>query len=108
MVKKIYIARVYFTSMADYKERPIFVVKEYLKNDILYLPLTTNLKREGVLITNDDLEKGHLIQESVIIPSKLGVLSKKLLIKEVGMLKDETYRNIMKDLCNHFECGKYL
>ena len=108
MVKKIYIAKVYFTSMTDYKERPILIVKGYMKNDIMYLPLTTNLKREGTLITNDDLEEGHLLQESVVVSSKLGILSKKLLIKEVGVLKDETYRKVMKKLCDHFECRKYL
>ena len=49
MVKKIYIAKVYFTSMTDYKERPVLVIKEYEKNDIIYLPLTTSFKKIGML-----------------------------------------------------------
>ena len=108
MVKKIYIAKVYFTSMTDYKERPVLIIKEYEKNDIIYLPLTTSFKKKGIAITDEDLEKGYLVQKSVVIPTKLGILSKNLLIKEVGMLKDSSYEKIMKNVCNFFDCKKYL
>ena len=47
IIKSIYIAKVYFTSMADYKVRPVLIIKEYEKNDIIYLPLTTFQKERN-------------------------------------------------------------
>lgn len=71
------------------------------------MPLTTNLKKKGILISNNDLEKGYLVQKSLVIPTKLGILSKKLLIREIGMLKDSSYEKVMKVVCNSFDCKKY-
>jgi len=42
MVGKVLLANVYFTDLSSYKIRPIIVIKD-MKEDILCLPLTTNL-----------------------------------------------------------------
>ncbi len=43
MVGRLYISKVYFTDLSEFKIRPILIVREFLKEDVLYLPLTTNL-----------------------------------------------------------------
>jgi len=59
MVKSIYLAKIYFTDLKDYKIRPILVIKE-IENDCICLPLTTNLAQKGIVLTNNDLTEGIL------------------------------------------------
>jgi len=63
---------IYFISMpySDFKTakgRPVLVFKAIDKNDVLILPLTTNLQREGIKINSEDIRDGSLKKESVII-----------------------------------------
>jgi hypothetical protein len=46
-----------YSNFQEFKGRPILVFREIDKNDLLVLPLTTNLKREGIIITNSDIKK---------------------------------------------------
>jgi len=91
MVRKLFLAKIYFTDLSDYKLRPILLIKEYKDEDFLYLPLTTNLALKGITINNDDMEKELLKQTSVVIVPKIGILHKKFLVKEIGIVKEEIF-----------------
>ena len=67
MVGKIFLAKIYFTDMADHKERPILLIYQYRDEDFLFLPLTTNLTMPGVSISSSDLSSGVLKKPSVVI-----------------------------------------
>jgi len=105
MVGKIFIAKIYFTDFSTYKYRPVVLIKEYQKEDFLYLPVTSNLSLSGIKINNDFLESGTLIKESLIIVSKIGIIHKSLLTKEVGKLKKESFKSIMKTVCKDLGCN---
>ncbi len=60
MVGKIFLAKIHFTDMTDFKERPILLIHKYRDEDFLFLPLTTNTKLPGVLISSADLSSGFL------------------------------------------------
>jgi hypothetical protein len=60
VVGKIYLSRIYFTDLSGFKVRPILIVKEYKDEDVLYLPLTTNMNLGGIAISENDLENGAL------------------------------------------------
>ncbi|MEA3289184.1 MAG: growth inhibitor PemK [Campylobacterota bacterium] len=78
MVKSIYFVKVPYSDFSEFKGRPILVFKE-LENDFLFLPLTSNLKREGILLINNDLESGSLKKESIVIVPKINAIDKNLI-----------------------------
>jgi mRNA-degrading endonuclease toxin of MazEF toxin-antitoxin module len=96
----------FFTDLSNYKIRPILVIKEYKEEDVLFLPLTTNLDINGISITDDELETGAIYKPSVIVVPKIGVVHKSFLTKEIGLVKEEVFRKVMKEICSSFDCGK--
>lgn len=64
MVGSIYFISMPYSDFKKAKARPVLVFKAIDKNDLLILPLTSNLKREGIIITHNDIEDGTLKKES--------------------------------------------
>ena len=91
MVGGIYFIDMPYSDFKQFKARPVLVFKAIDKNDLLVLPLTTNLKREGIIITKDDIEKGSLKRDSVVIVPKLTAIDKSLIVeqKQIATLKEE-------------------
>ncbi|MHB1687479.1 MAG: type II toxin-antitoxin system PemK/MazF family toxin [Ignavibacteriaceae bacterium] len=106
MVRKIFLAKIFFTDLSGYKIRPILIIKEYKDEDFLYLPLTTNLSLSGITISSQDLESGNLNKPSVVIVPKISIMHKNFLIKEIGTVKQNTLINILKEICFSFGCSK--
>ncbi|SFV57984.1 hypothetical protein MNB_SV-12-791 [hydrothermal vent metagenome] len=76
------------------------------KNDVLVLPLTTNLYREGIVISNDDIETGSLKKESVVIVPKITAIDSSLISDKniIATLKNEAFEKVLKEICQKFEC----
>jgi len=107
MVRKIFLAKIFFTDLSNYKFRPVLIIKEYKDEDFLYLPLTTNLNVKGLNINNDNMEKGALKQNSVVIVPKIGILNRKFLVKEIGIVTEEIFGRVMKEFCTEFRCKEF-
>ena len=103
MVGEILLVELIFTDTVERKLRPVVVLKEY-KEDILIIPLTTNLKRKGILITNNDLKEGFLMKDSVAVTNKIFFLNKDIVIKKIGKLREEKIKEIKKEVCKELEC----
>jgi hypothetical protein len=88
------------------KGRPVLVFKTIDKNDLLVLPLTTNLEREGILINNEDISDGSLKKESVIIVSKLTAIDASLILgsRFIASLTAKSFEKVKKKLCVKLEC----
>ncbi len=106
MVGNIYFIEMPYSDFRQFKGRPILVFRKIDKNDLLVLPLTTNLKREGIVITNDDIEQGSLKKESVVIIPKITAIDQSLISDEniIATLKNESFEKILKEICRKFEC----
>lgn len=59
MVGEIYLAKIYFTDLSDYKIRPVLVIKE-LGDDCVCLQLTSQANANTLSLTQKDLMKGAL------------------------------------------------
>lgn len=57
MVGSIYFIDMPYSDFKQFKARPVLVFKVLDKNDLLILPLATNLQREGIVLTSKDIEK---------------------------------------------------
>ena len=80
MVGKIYLAKIYFTDLSEYKIRPVVVIREY-GDDSVCLPLTSNLEHDGIVVGIENLEEGFLKKESKVIFPKSFTLHRSILIK---------------------------
>ncbi len=98
MVGKIYLANIYFTDASFAKVRPVLLLKNNSFNDILYLPLTSNVNTKGIRIDNTNLEKGNLPKASIVVYEKIGVIATSLLLKEIATLNPQTYQCVIDEL----------
>jgi len=106
MVGGIYFIEMPYSDFKQFKGRPVLVFRVIDKNDVLVLPLTINLHREGIVITNDDIKMGSLKKESVVIVPKITAIDASLISSEnsIATLKDKTFEKILKDVYKKFEC----
>ena len=106
MVGSIYFIDMPYSDFKQFKARPVLVFKIIDKNDLLILPLTTNLEREGIIITKKDIKEGSLKKESIVIIPKLTAIDQSLISQErhIATLKENTFKRILKEVCENFEC----
>ncbi len=106
MVGSIYFIQMPYSDFREFKGRPVLVFRHIDKNDVLVLPLTTNLKREGIVITSKDIEQGSLKKDSVVIVPKITAIDADLIsdTHKIAMLKDKTFAKVLSEICSKFEC----
>ena len=104
MVGKIYLSKIFFTDLYGFKIRTVLIIKEYKDDDVLYVPLTTNMNLGGITISENDLENGALRKNSVAIIPKVSIIHKNFLIKDIGALKQEIMKKIQHELCKSLGC----
>ncbi len=106
MVGSIYFINMPYSDFTQFKARPVLVFKVIDKNDLLILPLTTNLEREGIVITQNDIKEGSLKKDSIVIVPKLTAIDQSLISKQrhIASLKEKTFKMILKEICDKFDC----
>jgi mRNA interferase MazF len=107
MVGNIYFINMPYSDFTKSKGRPVLVYKKIDKDDLLILPITSNLQRDGIVITDNDIEDGSIKKTSVVIVPKLTAVDSTLIIgsKFIASLKEESFINIKKELCIKLECS---
>jgi hypothetical protein len=108
MVAGIYFIEMPYSDFKIFKGRPVLVFKVIDRDDLLVLPLTTNLKRDGIVITKDDLKKGSLKKKSVVIVPKFTAIDSSLIREEnfIAQLKTKSFGKISKEICLRLGCLK--
>jgi len=106
MVGGIFFVEMPYSDFKHFKGRPVLVFQLIDKNDVLILPLTSNLKRAGIMITNDDIETGSLKKDSVVIVPKITAVDASLIRLEnrIATLKEESFAHILRILCSKLQC----
>ncbi len=103
MVGGIYLAKIYFTDLSEYKIRPVFVLRVY-GEDCVCLPLTSNLNHEGFSLGANDLADGFLKKESKVIFPKSFTLHRSILIKHIATVRQDILSTIHLEFCKKMEC----
>ena len=95
-----------YSDFTKSKGQPVLVFKRIDKNDLLILPLTSNLQRDGIIITAEDIEDGRIKKESVVVVPKLTAVDSSLIIgsKFIASLKKESFAKVKNQLCLKLEC----
>ncbi|MEA2050832.1 MAG: type II toxin-antitoxin system PemK/MazF family toxin [Campylobacterota bacterium] len=105
MVGKIYLAKIYFTDLSEYKIRPILVIKE-LDEDCICLQLTSQIKSKDIILTNNNLVDGKLQKDSLVVIPKNFTLHKSILFKYIATIDDNILLKIFKNFCHKIGCAK--
>ena len=95
-----------YSDFTKAKGRPVLVFKSLDKSDLLILPLTSNLKRDGIIITEDDIQDGSIKKKSVVVVPKLTAVDSSLIIgsRFIASLKEESFTKVKNQLCLKLGC----
>lgn len=76
--------------------------------DLVVCAITSNLsyKDYSVLISNDDLDDGYLMKESLIKTSHIATISKQIVFRKIATLNDEKFEEVKENLILLFESLK--
>jgi len=103
MVGDIYLAKIYFTDLSEYKIRPVLVIKE-LGEDCICLQLTSQIENAKIILTNGDLSKGKLQKDSLVVIPKNFTLHRSILFKYIASVKKEIILAVFKSFCSEIGC----
>ena len=103
MVGRIYLAKIYFTDLSEFKIRPVIVLRVY-GEDCVCLPLTSNLKNKGFLLGTNDLADGFLKRESKVVFPKSFTLHRSILIKQIATVREDILSTIHVEFCKKMDC----
>ena len=97
-----------YSDFTKVKGRPVLIFRKISKTDYLILPLTSNLAREGILISERDIEDGRLKKESVVIVPKLTAVDASLILgsRFIASLKKESFNKVKNEICFKLGCKK--
>lgn len=104
--RKIILLPFPFSDLKQSKVRPVIIISndKYNKKseDIIVVPLTSNLKQTGydILVTDKNLTKGNLIVDSRAKIDRVFSVDKKLIKMNIGMIDKKTYSKIITILCS--------
>ena len=95
-----------YSDFTKAKGRPVLVFKSIDKSDLLILPLTSNLKRDGIIITEDDIQDGSIKKKSVVVVPKLTAVDSSLIIgsRFIASLKEKSFTKVKNQLCLKLGC----
>ena len=106
MVGHIYFISMPYSTFTKAKARPVLVYQAIDKDDFLVLPLTSNLQRDGIIITANDIQDGMLKKDSVVIVPKLTAVDNSLIKGShfIASLKNSSFVKIKNELCKKLAC----
>ena len=107
MVGSIYFVDMPYSNFQQAKARPVMVFKIIDKNDLLIMPLTTNLNREGFILKNDDIQAGSLKKQSVVIIPKITAIDSSLIGSNnfIATIKPSVFEDILQNMCKKLACS---
>jgi len=106
VVGEIYLAKIYFTDLSQYKIRPVLVIKE-MGDDRICLQLTSKYDNERIKLEKSDLTDGTLKRDSLVVVPKNFTLHRKILFKYIGRISDKKLSEIYDIFCHDIGCIKY-
>ena len=98
----------YFSDLNQSKKRPVLVLKDDLPhNDFVGIPISSRLRelyQDENLVDSSKFSEGGLPKTSKVMVRKTFVVSKSVVIKKYGTLKEEAFRQYHKLFCRYFDC----
>lgn len=105
MVGSLYLVKIYFTDLSAYKIRPVLIIKE-MGSDYGCLQISSQIKNNRIVITQNDIVDGNLKKVSVIVLPKNFTLHNTVLSKYIAKINKDLFDRIFKQFCTELVCNK--
>ncbi|MFA5879013.1 MAG: type II toxin-antitoxin system PemK/MazF family toxin [Candidatus Margulisiibacteriota bacterium] len=104
-IRDLVLVPVPFTDLSTNKQRPGLIIYKAIMNDILIMPLTSNLSEslEGELLTEVDFETGHILKPSKILYMKIFTIAESKIIKKFAKLNKVKFQSLIDHLYNNLQ-----
>jgi len=92
-----------FSDLSNIRQRPVLVLSKKEDNsnseDIIPCGITSNLKdsKYGVLIENENLQRGAIPKKSRIKVNKLFTINRNIVIKSLARINLKTWQEVKKE-----------
>ena len=100
----------YFSDLNKSKSRPVLVFKDNLPHDdFVAIPISSKIKNmfeDEFLLDNTNFIEGSIPKVSKLMIRKTFVVSKQVVLKKYGTLKEESYLKYHESFCKYFGCVK--
>jgi mRNA interferase MazF len=104
----IVLCQFYFSDLQQSKNRPVLIFKDNLPHDdFIAIPIsskTHHLHADEILIELNDFASGGLPVASKLMIRKTFVVSKSVILKEYGIVNQQSYAKFLKRFCTYFGC----
>lgn len=95
-----------YTDLSIIKHRPVLVISNRAfhntNRDLIICPITTNDQRNGIPITQKDMERGIIAQDSVIKTNCVQTLEKTLISRNFGKISKDKTKKVIEQLNLNF------
>lgn len=95
-----------FSDLSSVKRRPVLIISndDYNKtaDDVMVIAITSNLRSKtySTYISQEDMESGILIKNSLIRADKIYTISQSIILKTFGKIRSEKFTNAIEQLNN--------
>ena len=101
--REIVFTPVIYSNLKKVKKRPVLILSNNRFNsrseDLICCSITSNLnRREGISITQADMEEGKIYFDSRVKPSSIHTLNKSLIEKKLGKLRSLKTHQVIEEL----------
>ncbi len=109
-IADVVLCEFYFSDLKKTKKRPVLVFKDNLPyDDFIAIPISSRIKnlfQDEYKIDNSMFENGSIPKESKLMLRKTFVVSKTVVIKKYGNLKQEDFNMYHQRFCRFFHCNQ--
>ena len=99
----------FFSDGKGAKERPVLVLKDNLPHDdFVGIPISSQLQamqNDEVVLDSSKFKEGGIPRQSKLIIRKTFVISKSVVIKKYGSLKNNFFKECHECFCRYFNCS---
>ena len=108
---EVVLCKFYFSDLKKSKNRPVLIFKDNLPyDDFIAIPISSKVEKlhnDEVPIDDDSFIEGEIPVPSKLMIRKTFVVSKEVIVKRYGTLKQASYTQYHDKFCEYFGCTKW-
>jgi len=108
----IVLCEFYFSDLKSSKKRPVLIFKDNLPfDDFVAVPISSKIEKihsDEAILDSEDFESGTIPRQSKLMIRKTFVVSKRVIVKKYGKLKNQSFQKYHNQFCSYFDCDQVV